>query len=95
MHEYFLSETKLDKTSKDSLLTNSIGKIKENTYALTRTQVWKILRLRDEIGWDIHRFDATSVLEKTGEEPVPDFERIVIPITKPFFVPALFVSRVP
>ncbi|KAI5668863.1 hypothetical protein M9H77_18716 [Catharanthus roseus] len=68
MHEYFLSEAKLDKTSKDSLLASSIGKIKENTCALTRSQVQKILRLRDEIGWDIHRFDATSVLEKIGEE---------------------------
>ncbi|KAI5675596.1 hypothetical protein M9H77_06546 [Catharanthus roseus] len=49
MHEYFLSEAKLHKTSKDSLLASSIGKIKKNTCALTRSQVWKILRLRDEI----------------------------------------------
>ncbi|KAI5659102.1 hypothetical protein M9H77_27895 [Catharanthus roseus] len=68
MQEYFLSEEKLDKTRKDALLASSIEKIKENTYSLTRNQVWKILRLRDEIGWDIHRFDATSVLEKTGEK---------------------------
>ncbi|KAI5675656.1 hypothetical protein M9H77_06606 [Catharanthus roseus] len=68
MHEYFLSEAKLDKTSKDSLLASSIGKIKENTCALTRTQ----------IGWDIHRFDATSVLEKTGEEADRAWNEVVL-----------------
>ncbi|KAI5675593.1 hypothetical protein M9H77_06543 [Catharanthus roseus] len=78
MHEYFLSEAKLDKTSKDSLLASSIGKIKENTCALTRNQVWKILRLRDEIGWNIHRFDATSVLEKTGEEADRAWNEVVL-----------------
>ncbi|KAI5675659.1 hypothetical protein M9H77_06609 [Catharanthus roseus] len=78
MHEYFLSEAKLDKISKDSLLASSTGKIKENTCALTRTQVWKILRLRGEIGWDIHRFDATSVLEKTGEEADRAWNEVVL-----------------
>ncbi|KAI5659109.1 hypothetical protein M9H77_27902 [Catharanthus roseus] len=50
MHDYILLEAKLDKTRKDALLSSSIEKIKENTYALTHSQVWKILRQRDEIG---------------------------------------------
>ncbi|KAI5675662.1 hypothetical protein M9H77_06612 [Catharanthus roseus] len=54
IHEYFLSEAKLDNTRKDALLASSIEKIKENTYVLTRSQLLKI-------------FDATSALEKIGE----------------------------
>ncbi|KAI5675710.1 hypothetical protein M9H77_06660 [Catharanthus roseus] len=50
MHEYLLSEAKIDKTRKDALLASSIDRIKENTCALTCSQVWKNLRLRDEIG---------------------------------------------
>ncbi|KAI5659093.1 hypothetical protein M9H77_27886 [Catharanthus roseus] len=69
---------KLDKTRKDALLASSIEKIKENTCSLTRNQAWKILRLRDEIGWDIHRFDATSVLEKTGEKANSAWNEVVL-----------------
>ncbi|KAI5675661.1 hypothetical protein M9H77_06611 [Catharanthus roseus] len=65
MHEYFLSEAKLHKTSKDSLLATFIRKIKENTCTLTRTQ-------------DIHWFDATSVLEKTGEEADRAWNEVVL-----------------
>ncbi|KAI5659095.1 hypothetical protein M9H77_27888 [Catharanthus roseus] len=78
MHEYFLLEEKLDKTRKDALLASSIEKIKENTCSLTRNQAWKILRQRDEIGWDIHRFDATSVLEKTGEKANSAWNEVVL-----------------
>ncbi|KAI5659094.1 hypothetical protein M9H77_27887 [Catharanthus roseus] len=68
MHEYFLLEEKLDKTRKDALLASSIEKIKENTCSLTRNQ----------IGWDIDRFAATSVLEKTGEKANSAWNEVVL-----------------
>ncbi|KAI5659096.1 hypothetical protein M9H77_27889 [Catharanthus roseus] len=37
-----------------------------------------ILRLRDEIGWDIHRFDTTSVLEETGEKANSTWNKVVL-----------------
>ncbi|KAI5659097.1 hypothetical protein M9H77_27890 [Catharanthus roseus] len=68
MHEYFLLEEKLDKTRKDALFANSIEKIKENTYP-------KVER-RDWIG--IYWFDATSVLENTGEKANSAWNEVVL-----------------
>lgn len=49
MHEYFLLEAKLNNRSKYALFASFIEKIKENTCALTHSQVGKIMRQRDEI----------------------------------------------
>ncbi|XP_022952981.1 adenylate isopentenyltransferase 5, chloroplastic-like [Cucurbita moschata] len=63
MDSYFKSEK-----NDDSLLKSAIQEIKDNTCTLALRQRGKIHRLRDELGWGIHRIDATAVFENSGED---------------------------
>lgn len=78
MHDYFVSESRLDEESKKALFNSSIDKIKENTCKLVTQQVFKIKRLRDELRWPIIRFDATLVFTKTGDEANIAWNQVVL-----------------
>lgn len=71
MEKYFLAEKQLvedggDGVDKEGLLRAAIEETKLNTQALVRRQLEKIRRLRDELGWKIHRIDPTAVHERRG-----------------------------
>lgn len=71
LDEYFQFEQLMkddDEETKQLLLKNAIQEIKDNTCKLVDKQLEKIHRLRNEVGWEMHRFDATRVLETRGEE---------------------------
>lgn len=69
MDKYLRAEANknLSDTEKKVLLESAIAEIKTNTIGLIRHQVGKIRRLRDELGWPIHRIDPTAVFELDGD----------------------------
>ncbi|KAM7482578.1 hypothetical protein LguiB_007161 [Lonicera macranthoides] len=69
---------KMDVTSRETLLQNAIREIKENTFKLVCCQLRKIQRLRNELGWAMHKIDATIVFEKCGEEANFAWEKEVL-----------------
>ncbi|KAK4487421.1 hypothetical protein RD792_005944 [Penstemon davidsonii] len=51
----------------------AVRQMKENTCQLAKKQLWKILRLRDEAGWELQRMDATAaVMAALGGKKVGD-----------------------
>ncbi|KAE8646129.1 hypothetical protein Csa_016307 [Cucumis sativus] len=74
LDSYFKAEkNNEEETYKNDLLKSGIHEIKENTCRLALRQFGKIHRLRDEIGWGLHRIDATAVFEKSGEEAADEW----------------------
>lgn len=65
---YFRNEPFLDKRQRLMLLNEAITQTKENTCKLACRQRAKILRLRNKIGWNLHRLDATQVFQKYGSK---------------------------
>ncbi|KAK3021792.1 hypothetical protein RJ639_045114 [Escallonia herrerae] len=82
MDNFFRSETTVEETSKQRLLEAAIEEIKANTCKLVSCQLGKINRLRNELGWPMHRIDATRVLEKCGRDADDAWEEMVL---KPCF----------
>ncbi|KAJ0076485.1 hypothetical protein Patl1_36333 [Pistacia atlantica] len=70
MHKYLEIEghDMVDETTKRILLNAAIEEIKDNTCKLVNSQLEKIRRLRDELGWEIHRIDATPVFDNNGKK---------------------------
>ncbi|XP_019168817.1 PREDICTED: adenylate isopentenyltransferase 5, chloroplastic-like [Ipomoea nil] len=70
MDKYLRAETNKDLSDaeKKLLLESAIAEIKANTISLTRRQVEKIRRLRDELGWPIHHIDSTPVFQIDGDK---------------------------
>ncbi|XP_031267036.1 adenylate isopentenyltransferase 5, chloroplastic-like [Pistacia vera] len=70
MHKYLEIEghDMVDEATKKILLNAAIEEIKDNTCKLVNCQLEKIRRLRDELGWEIHRIDATPVFENNGKK---------------------------
>lgn len=71
MDKYLRAEANKDDLSdaeKKVLLQSAIAEIKANTISLTHRQVEKIRRLRDELGWPIHRIDSTAVFQMEGDK---------------------------
>ncbi|KAK4842929.1 hypothetical protein QYF36_001712 [Acer negundo] len=65
MDSYFRVEDKIeDEGIKKLLLNAAIQEMKDNTCKLVNTQLRKIQRLRNQLGWEMHRIDATSVFEE-------------------------------
>ncbi|KAI9174679.1 hypothetical protein LWI28_021118 [Acer negundo] len=65
MDSYFRVEDKIeDEGIKKLLLNAAIQEMKDNTCKLVNTQLGKIQRLRNQLGWEIHRIDATCVFEE-------------------------------
>ncbi|KAL3644665.1 hypothetical protein CASFOL_009845 [Castilleja foliolosa] len=61
----------------------AVRAVKENSYQLAKTQVGKIMRLRDGAGWDLKRVDATEALRaamggKGGRSAEEIWEREVV-----------------
>lgn len=66
----FEREDNIEEAYKEKLLKEAIQSTKENTNKLAKAQLRKIHRLKNEIGWDINKIDATKVFEAIiqGEE---------------------------
>ncbi|KAL7246748.1 hypothetical protein ACSBR2_001791 [Camellia fascicularis] len=77
MDRYFRVEPEIDDEMKEMLLGVAIEEIKANTRKLVHTQLTKIHRLRDKLGWPLHRIDATCVFEKGGKEANHAWEELV------------------
>nr|GLL23656.1 adenylate isopentenyltransferase 5, chloroplastic-like [Ipomoea trifida] len=70
LDKYLRAESNKDVSDaeKKALLDCAIAQMKTNTIGLIRRQVGKIQRLRDELGWPIHRIDSTAVLQIEGDK---------------------------
>ncbi|KAJ4955691.1 hypothetical protein NE237_012474 [Protea cynaroides] len=68
----------IDDETRARLLVAAIDKIKANTCRLIWRQLAKIHRLRDLLGWYIHRVDATEMFLKRGEEADVAWEKQVV-----------------
>lgn len=85
LHEYLKLESNMKNettnNNKELLLKKAIQETKDNTCKLVDKQVQKIKRLRNELGWKIHRIDATYVLErrmKDAEDAEDAWEEVVL-----------------
>ncbi|KAL5562605.1 hypothetical protein UlMin_032352 [Ulmus minor] len=63
---------------KEVLLRQAIEETKCNTQILACRQLEKIQRLRNELGWNMHRIDVTPVFEKSGDEAEEAWDEIVL-----------------
>ncbi|KAF7823422.1 adenylate isopentenyltransferase 5, chloroplastic-like [Senna tora] len=93
LDEYVRFERENNEASKEELLKASIRRTKENTHRLAEAQREKILKLRNELGWEINKIDATQVFEamEKGEEHEKLWEEIVF---KPSFdIVKLFLEK--
>ncbi|CAL5323612.1 unnamed protein product [Camellia sinensis] len=77
MDKYFRLKPEIDNETKEMLLGVVIEEIKVNTRILVHTQLTKIRRFRDELGWPLYRIDATCVFEKGGDEANHAWEEFV------------------
>ncbi|OMO72653.1 tRNA isopentenyltransferase [Corchorus olitorius] len=68
LHRYFMLEKVIGVDESTKMLEDAIEEIKGNTRKLVDSQLEKIRRLRVELGWNMHRIDATSVHQKRGKE---------------------------
>ena len=77
---YFMVEKymSVDEATKSNILANAIEEMKINTQKLIDSQLGKIRRLKNELGWELHRIDATSVHEKCGIDAEDAWEREVL-----------------
>ena len=80
MEKYFLAEMKMVDfgVDKEVLLREAIEETKCNTQILVCRQLEKIQRLRNELGWNMHRIDVTPVFEKSGDEAEEAWDEIVL-----------------
>lgn len=74
MDQFFRNEHKVDGETREKLLESAIDKIKSNTCNLACCQLQNILRLRDQLGWNMHHVDATEAFLKRTDEA---WERLV------------------
>lgn len=77
MDQYFRNEEKVDGETRKKLLETAIEKIKSNNCKLACRQLQNILRLRDQLGWNMHYVDATEAFLRRGEESDEAWERLV------------------
>ncbi|KAK4835878.1 hypothetical protein QYF36_015658 [Acer negundo] len=65
MDLYFRVEDRIkDESIKKLLLNAAIQEMKDNTCKLVNSQLRKIQRLRNQLGWEMHRIDTTCVFEE-------------------------------
>ncbi|KAL3505857.1 hypothetical protein ACH5RR_031239 [Cinchona calisaya] len=67
----------IDEETRRKILDEAIDKIKSNTCKLACCQLRNILRLQDQLGWNIHRLDASEAFLKRGVEADEAWERLV------------------
>ncbi|KAI4295558.1 hypothetical protein L6164_035593 [Bauhinia variegata] len=56
-------EVQFDEAYKKELLKEAITRTKENTNKLAETQLGKIHRVKNNLGWELNRIEATQVFE--------------------------------
>lgn len=84
MDKYFLSEMQQLKDGnnldKEVFLRPAIQETKLNTQMLVLRQVEKIRRLRDELGWELHRIDPTTVFKRrrAAEDKAAAWNEVVL-----------------
>ncbi|XVF47351.1 hypothetical protein PTKIN_Ptkin03bG0102400 [Pterospermum kingtungense] len=80
MEPYFLVEkdTSVDETAKGHILVNAIEKIQIDTCKLIDSQLEKIRHLKNNLGWELQRMDATSVHQKSGKDAEDEWEQKVL-----------------
>ncbi|XWS22931.1 hypothetical protein CRYUN_Cryun29cG0078100 [Craigia yunnanensis] len=80
LEPYFMVEKymSVDEAIKSKILANAIEEMKINTQKLIDSQLRKIRRLKNELGWKLHIIDATSVHEKCGIDAEDAWEREVL-----------------
>ena len=78
MDEFFRSEGLVDGETRAKLLKAAIDEIKMNTCKLACRQVEKILRMREEFGWQIYRLNATEVFLRCGGDANDAWEKLVL-----------------
>lgn len=76
MENYFTAVD--DDSDREVLLKKAIDEIKRNTCELAYRQSEKIQRLRNELGWAMHRIDATDVFQKSGDQANCAWEKLVM-----------------
>ncbi|KAB2018984.1 hypothetical protein ES319_D08G268000v1 [Gossypium barbadense] len=80
LEAYFTVEkdSNVDEATKAKILANCIEETKKNTLKLIDSQLGKIRRLREEVGWKLQRVDATAVHEKCGRDAQLAWEQRVL-----------------
>ncbi|XP_022846780.1 adenylate isopentenyltransferase 5, chloroplastic-like [Olea europaea var. sylvestris] len=77
MDEFFRNKSIVDYETRAKLLKAAIDKIKDNTCKLACRQHQNILRLQNQLKWNMHRLDATEAFLKRGVEADEAWERVV------------------
>ncbi|XP_074344102.1 adenylate isopentenyltransferase 3, chloroplastic-like [Apium graveolens] len=75
---YFRLEARVNEETREKLLQEAIYQVKINSCKLACRQQDKILRLRNDKGWDIQRLDATDVFLKYGKESNKAWKELVL-----------------
>ncbi|XP_047308131.1 adenylate isopentenyltransferase 3, chloroplastic-like [Impatiens glandulifera] len=77
---YFRMEHSLDhdEETKIKILDKAIANVKSNSCKLASHQTDKINRLKNVIGWKLHRIDATNVFMKKGIEADEEWDKLVL-----------------
>ncbi|KAL2228447.1 UNVERIFIED_CONTAM: Adenylate isopentenyltransferase 5, chloroplastic [Sesamum indicum] len=78
MDEFFRSEGFVDGETRTKILKTAIDEIKINTCKLACRQVEKILRIREEFGWQIYRLIAKEVFLRCGGDANEASEKLVL-----------------
>ncbi|XP_011078659.1 adenylate isopentenyltransferase 5, chloroplastic-like [Sesamum indicum] len=78
MDEFFRSEGPVGGETRGKLLKAAIDEIKMNSCKLACRQVEKILRMREEFRWQIHRLIATEVFLRRGGDANEAWEKLVL-----------------
>ncbi|KAK1352622.1 Adenylate isopentenyltransferase 3, chloroplastic [Heracleum sosnowskyi] len=79
---YFRLEARVNEETRSKLLQEAIYEVKINSCKLACRQQDKILRLRNDKGWDIQRLDATDVFLKYGKESNKAWKELVLKPSK-------------
>ncbi|XP_011102134.1 adenylate isopentenyltransferase 5, chloroplastic-like [Sesamum indicum] len=78
MDEFFRSEGLVDGETRAKLLKADIDEITMNTCKLACHQVGKILRMREEFGWQIYQLNATEVFLRCDGDANEAWEKLVL-----------------
>ncbi|KAK1352624.1 Isopentenyltransferase [Heracleum sosnowskyi] len=78
LDHYFRVEASADEKNRARLLKEALDEVKINSCILARRQVEKILALKNDEGWNIHRLDATNVFPKHSKKSRKAWEELVL-----------------
>lgn len=75
---YFRLEAFVDEETRERLLQKAIYRVKINSCRLAGCQLEKILRLKNDKGWNIYRLDATDAFQKNEKESNKSWNELVL-----------------